>query len=132
VSIETNKEMLDWVFNRNSDTKAILRQLGEGITTRIFVGEDSMLSFVRIEPHTQGSTHSHPEEQWGILLEGTCTRLQGGKEVDMVEGDFWYSPPNEVHGIRTNDESAVVLDVFSPPRTAYRTEGEGFGEKSDE
>ncbi|MHA2092127.1 MAG: cupin domain-containing protein [Candidatus Kariarchaeaceae archaeon] len=132
MSIETNKEMLDWVFNRNSDTKAILRQLGEGITTRIFVGKDSMLSFVRIDPHTQGSIHSHPEEQWGILLEGVCTRLQGDKEVDMVEGDFWYSPPNEVHGIRTKDRSAVVLDVFSPPRPAYRTEGKGFGGTSDE
>lgn len=132
MSIETNKEILDWVFNRNSDKNAILRKLGEGISTRIFVGKDSMLSFVRIEPHTQGSNHSHPEEQWGILLEGTCTRLQGDTEIDMVEGDFWYSPPNELHGIKTKDLPAVILDVFSPPRPAYRTEGEGFDSKGDE
>ena len=126
------KETLNWVFNRNSDAKAISRQLGEGIDARIFVGKDSMLSFVRIEPHTQGNMHSHPEEQWGILLEGSCTRLQGDMEIDMVGGDFWYSSPNELHGIKTNDLPAVILDVFSPPRSAYRSEGKGFGTKGDE
>ncbi|MHA2504577.1 MAG: dimethylsulfonioproprionate lyase family protein [Candidatus Kariarchaeaceae archaeon] len=122
-----DKMDLDWVFNRNSDTGAILRKLGEGISTRIFVGKDSMLSFVRLEPHTQGSTHSHPEEQWGILLEGSCVRIQEGKEIKMTKGDFWYSGPNVEHGIRTEEEAAVILDVFSPPRPAYREAGEGFG-----
>ncbi|OLS19335.1 MAG: hypothetical protein HeimC2_41710 [Candidatus Heimdallarchaeota archaeon LC_2] len=121
-----NKEDLQWVFNRNSNAKAILRKLGEGIDTRIFVGKDTMLSFVRIEPNTQGSIHKHPEEQWGLLLEGKCIRSQDGMDIDMVTGDFWYSAPNVSHGIRTTNESAVILDIFSPPRSAYRTEGTGF------
>ncbi|MHA2098010.1 MAG: cupin domain-containing protein [Candidatus Kariarchaeaceae archaeon] len=125
------KEELDWVFNRNSDAKALVRQLGEGLNTRIFVGKDTMLSFVKIEPNTEGSIHKHPEEQWGLLLEGKCVRLQDGVEIEMSGGDFWYSPPNVLHGIRTTDTSAVVLDIFSPPRPAYRSEGEGFGVMSE-
>ncbi len=132
MSNEIVKETLDWVFNRYSDTKAILRQLGEGINTRIFVGQHSMLSFVRIEPNTQGSIHSHPEEQWGILLEGNCIRIQDDIELEMNEGDFWYVPPDILHGISTTDHPAVILDVFSPPRPAYQTEGHGFATENDD
>lgn len=127
-----NKELLEWVFNRNNDAKAIIRQLGDGINTRIFVGENSMLSFVRIEPKKQGTVHSHPEEQWGILLEGECIRIQNGIEIAMKEGDFWYTPSNISHGVRTTDKSAVILDVFSPPRPEYRKTGEGFGKIENE
>ena len=128
----TSIEKLDlaWVFNRNSDLGSIVRKLGAGINTRIFVGKDSLLSFVTLEPHTQGSTHNHVEEQWGVLLEGSCVRLQDGKEIPMEVGDFWYSGPNVEHGIRTENDRAVILDIFSPPRPAYTKEGEGFGDNA--
>lgn len=122
-----DKKELDWVFNRNSDEKAILRNLSEDIKTRIFLSERVMLSFVTLPPNTQGSTHKHPEEQWGLLLEGSCVRIQDGQEIKMEVGDFWYSPSNVLHGIKALDQGAVILDIFSPPREAYRTKGEGFG-----
>ncbi len=122
-----NKKHLDWVFTRQHDPKAIQRQLGKGLLADIFVGENSMISIVHIEPNTIGSMHKHPEEQWGVLLVGECVRLQGGEEVDMKMGDFWYTPPNVLHGIFTKDKRAVVMDIFSPPRPEYREEGEGFG-----
>ena len=122
-----DKKEINWVFSRNSDTKAIVRNLSEVIKTRIFVGTGSMLSFVTIPPNSQGSIHKHPEEQWGVLLEGTCIRLQDDQEVQMQVGDFWYTPSNVVHGIRTTDQTALILDIFSPPREAYRNKGKGFG-----
>ena len=121
-----NKE-LNWVFNRDSDANAIIRNLSEDIRARIFVGKGSMLSFVTLPPHAQGSIHKHPEEQWGVLLEGTCLRKQGEHEVKMEVGDFWYTAGNVLHGVRTLDQPAVILDIFSPPRKAYQTQGEGFG-----
>ena len=127
-----NQENQIWVYNLYSDENAILRKLGEGINTRIFVGKDSMLSFVKIDPQTQGSIHKLPEEQWGILLEGECIRLQNEEEIVMKKGDFWYSPPNVLHGIRTETESALILDIFAPPRSEYRSSGEGFGEGDNE
>ncbi len=86
-----------------------------------------MLSVVRIEPHSEGLVHSHAEEQWGVLLEGECVRIQGGEEVAMKAGDFWHTPSGVPHGIRTGAASAKVLDIFSPPREEYRKAGEGFG-----
>lgn len=118
----------DWVFQLNDDPRAIQRKLGEGITTSIFPGENVMLSVVRIAPHSAGSIHSHPEEQWGVLLEGKCTRIQNGEEIEAVAGEFWCTPGGVSHGVRTGAEGAVVLDIFSPPRAEYRKSGEGFGD----
>lgn len=120
-----------WVFNRHDDSRGIPRQLAEGLSARIYVGDHSMLSIVRIAPHSEGKIHSHPEEQWGVLLEGDCLRIQGGEEVAVKAGDFWHTPGNVLHGIRTGEDGAVILDIFSPPRPGYRSTGEGFGNASE-
>ena len=116
-----------WTFNLDDETQGIARKLGEGITTRIFPGDQAMLSVVRIAPHSQGTLHSHPEEQWGVLLEGALVRIQGGQEVSMKAGDFWRTPGGVEHSVTTGDEGALVLDVFAPPRDEYKKTGEGFG-----
>lgn len=128
MSAETKR--VDWAFNLNDAAQGIPRTLAEGITTRIFPGQQVMLSVVRIAPHSTGSIHSHPEEQWGVLLEGECVRIQYGEEVQMKAGDFWCSPGGVEHGIRTGDKGATVLDIFSPPREEYKKAGSGFGTKS--
>ena len=116
-----------WVFNLADATQGIARKLGEGITTRIFPGQNVMLSVVRLEPHATGIVHSHPQEQWGVLLEGECVRIQGGEERAMKAGDFWHTPGGVPHGVRAGAAGATVLDIFSPPRDEYRRPGEGFG-----
>jgi quercetin dioxygenase-like cupin family protein len=124
---QKNNAGKSWVFNIDEESQGIPRKLTEGITTRVFCGDRVMLSVVRIEPHTTGTVHSHPEEQWGLLLEGDCVRIQGGEEIAMKPGDFWHTPSGVPHGIRTGDLGATVLDVFSPPREEYKKAGEGFG-----
>ncbi len=119
-----------WLFHLADEAKGIPRKLAEGITTRIFVGDHVMLSVVRIAPHSTGAVHSHPEEQWGVLLEGRCVRIQDGQEVEVEAGAFWRSPGGVPHGIRTGEAGALVLDIFSPPREAYKRSGEGFGASS--
>lgn len=116
-----------WAFNLDDLAQGISRKLAEGITTRIFPGDNVMLSVVRMEPHSTGTVHSHPQEQWGVLLEGECVRIQDGEERAMKAGDFWCTPGGVPHGVRTGAVGAVVLDIFSPPREEYRKAGEGFG-----
>ena len=87
-----------------------------------------MLSVVRIAPRSRGAIHSHPEEQWGVLLEGECVRVQDGVEVVVRAGDFWHTPGGVAHGIRTEGSPALILDVFSPTRKEYVRSGEGFGD----
>ncbi len=113
-----------WHFK--SKDEGVARRLQEGMTTHVFSGENIMLSLVEVAPYTTGTVHSHPEEQWGYLLKGECVRFQGGEEVAMQAGGFWYTPANTPHGIRTGASGATVLDIFSPPRHAYTEPGQGF------
>ncbi len=105
----------------------LLRELAEGVTTRIFAGEQAMLSVVTMAPHAQGTLHHHPEEQWGVLLDGSGVRVQGGEEIAVTKGDFWRTPGNVPHTLRAGPHGARVLDIFSPPRAEYRKAGKGFG-----
>ena len=115
------------LFNLHDPSQGIPRELADGITTRVFPGDNAMLSVVRLEPEARGKLHSHPEEQWGVLLEGSALRTQGGKEFEVSAGDFWRTPGGVEHTIIAGPEGALILDVFAPPRDAYRTAGSGFG-----
>lgn len=116
------------LFNLYDAAQGIPRELAEGITTRIFPGDRAMLSVVRLEPNAVGNMHQHPEEQWGVLLEGSATRLQGEEEFAVQPGDFWRTPGDVPHTMRAGPAGALVLDIFSPPREEYRRSGRGFGD----
>lgn len=118
-----------WVFHTHDDERGMARELADGMLARIFEGQNIMLSVVHIAPRSEGSLHSHPEEQWGVLLEGRCTRVQGEEEVEVEAGDFWHTPGGIPHTIRTAEVGAVVLDIFSPPRAEYRRAGTGVGQE---
>ena len=115
-------------FNNINDLESgVKRILGEGVSTRIFCGDQAMLSIVTIEPNAKGKIHSHLQEQWGFLIEGSGIRIQGNEEIEINKGDFWQTPGGVDHGIIGGPEGAKVLDVFSPPRDEYKVEGSGFG-----
>jgi quercetin dioxygenase-like cupin family protein len=113
--------------NIDTPDDGLFRELGPGLTTRIFAGEHAMLSVVTIEPGAIGTMHHHPEEQWGVLLDGSATRFQGGEEIAVKKGDFWRTPGNVPHTMRAGPDGARVLDIFSPPRPEYKKPGSGFG-----
>ena len=119
-------EKPDTFFNFSDLSAGIPRTLTDGITTRVFPGDQAMLSVVSFEPNSEGTIHAHPEEQWGVMLEGTGVRIHDGVEVPVGAGDFWCTPGNVPHGFRAGPDGAKVLDVFAPPRQEYRKAGSGF------
>lgn len=117
----------DEFHNIDDASDGLFRQLTDGVSTRIFAGEQAMLSVVTIAPNAIGTMHHHPEEQWGVLLDGSAIRYQGGEEIPVKKGDFWRTPGNVPHTMKAGPEGARVLDIFSPPRPEYRKAGSGFG-----
>ena len=69
-----------YFYNIKDQEKGILRELGDGIKTRIFPGEQAMVSIVNVDPNAKGKVHSHPEEQWSYLIKGSATRIQNGEK----------------------------------------------------
>jgi quercetin dioxygenase-like cupin family protein len=114
-------------FNLDDLSQGMHRELAKGINTRIFPGEQAMLSVVTLEPNSVGTLHSHPEEQWGLMLEGDAVRIQNGEEIPVSAGDFWRTPGGVEHSVRVGPNGARILDVFSPPRDIYKAAGSGFG-----
>jgi len=112
-------------YNIDDLKSGINRVLGEGISTRIFCGEQAMLSIVTVEPNAKGKIHSHPEEQWGFLIEGSGIRIQGEEQIAIKKGDFWQTPGGVEHGIVAGPHGA---NIFSPPRNEYKKAGSGFGD----
>ena len=96
-------------YNLDDLSQGIPRELAPGLNTRIFVGDQAMLSVVRMDPGAEGSIHSHPEEQWGVMLEGDGVRIQDGKEYAVKAGDFWCTPGGAIHGFRAGPNGAKVL-----------------------
>lgn len=112
--------------NLNNPQDGLFRDLAPGLTTRIFSGEQAMLSVVSFAPRAGGQLHYHPEEQWGVLLEGSAIRIQGAEQVPVRKGDFWHR--HVPRTMRAGPEGARVLDIFSPPRREYKQRGSGFGD----
>ncbi len=117
---------IDNFFNLDRLEQGLARQLAEGMTTRIFPGNDAMISIVRIEPNRVGNIHSHPQEQWGLCIRGSGVRFQNGEEVSVSEGDFWRTPGGVEHGFTAGAGGALIYDVFAPPREEYEKSGSGF------
>ena len=47
-----------------------------------------MLSVVCLDPGCESELHSHLQEQWGILLQGSGVRIQDWEETTVLAGDF--------------------------------------------
>ena len=95
--MKKNKADLDEFYNLYDLTQGLKRELAPGLNTRIFVGDNLMLSVVEIEPNCTGEVHSHAEEQWGVLLEGDGIREQEGVKFPVTPGDFWRTPGGASH-----------------------------------
>lgn len=106
-------------FNIDDPQQGIPRELADGVTARIFPGEQAMVSVVRVAPGAKTSSHSHAQEQWGLMLSGSAVRIQGGEEIQVGKGDFWVTPGHVEHCLIAGPEGAVALDIFAPPRPEY-------------
>lgn len=113
-------------YNIDNMEQGVARNLAPGLDTRIFLGDQAMLSVVEFAPNAEGTMHRHPEEQWGVILQGSGVRVQGGEEIAVTVGDFWRTPGGIEHTFLAGPEGARVLDVFAPPREAYKKAGSGF------
>lgn len=113
--------------NIDDSTDALVRQLADGLSAQIYPGDEAMISIVTAEPSASGQLHQHPEEQWGLCLEGSGIRVQGDQEIPFSKGDFWRTPSGVPHTMRAGSDGCRVLDIFAPPRDEYRKPGSGFG-----
>ncbi len=103
-------------ININTQPK---QQVFDGVSIQTVHGENLMMSYVHLKPHSIVAEHSHPHEQMGMVLEGSFELNIDGESRILNEGDTYLIPSHVKHSAKANHKSAIVLDLFSPPREDY-------------
>ncbi len=95
------------------------QQVFDGVSIRTIHGENIMMSYVHLQPHSTVAEHSHHHEQMGMVLEGTFELTIDGESRILKKGDTYLIPSHVKHSAKATDKSAITLDIFSPPREDY-------------
>jgi quercetin dioxygenase-like cupin family protein len=72
-------------------------------------GDRMIVALMRMPAGTGAEPHSHPNEQWIYILEGTFHAKIGGNEVEAKPGSVIYVPSNAVHSGRAGSDGDVVF-----------------------
>ena len=106
---------------RVSSARPICRsvELVPGSNSRLIAGEQSMISFLKMDKHSYFAPHRHHQEQIMIVLEGYCDEIIEGKLYRVQKGDVIILPSNIEHGAYIYDEDVHVIDVFGEVRADY-------------
>lgn len=97
--------------------------VGTGVTRQILGYDDSiMLVRVCFEEGAEGYLHSHPHSQVTYVESGQFDFTVGAETRSLGPGDCTYIPPGAEHGTVCR-EAGVLVDVFSPLREDFLTEG---------
>jgi quercetin dioxygenase-like cupin family protein len=75
-------------------------------------GDRMMAALMRMPKGTGSEPHSHPNEQWIYLLEGTLDCVVGGKPQRVKPGSVVYIPADTVHhAVATPDADVLFFTV---------------------
>jgi quercetin dioxygenase-like cupin family protein len=72
-------------------------------------GDRMIVGLMRMPAGTGAAAHSHPNEQWIYILEGTFVAEVGGKKVEARPGSLVYIPSNVMHSGRATADADVVF-----------------------
>ena len=104
------------------DLKSIApKPIWDGIAARIVQGERISLAVVELEPNGVVPEHQHPNEQLGIVLEGSVTFRIDHETRRLAPGGTWRITGDVPHEVRAGARGAVVVDVFTPVRADWET-----------
>jgi quercetin dioxygenase-like cupin family protein len=86
---------------------------GPGYSTAhgpVVEGERIQVGLMRMPRGTGGRPHSHPNEQWVYVLQGTLESEVDGVKSRVPAGSLMYIPANVVHSaLATPDEDVIFL-----------------------
>ena len=72
-------------------------------------GDRMIVALMRMPAGTGAEPHSHPNEQWIYILEGTVKGKIGDKAVEAKAGSVIYVPSNAVHSMKATPDADVLF-----------------------
>jgi len=106
-------------------------EAGPGYSTAagaLVEGARMMIGLMRMPRGTGALPHSHPNEQWAYVLEGTLKVNIDGKKWNATAGSLVFIPANAVHAlVASADGDAVFLTAKD---TSHGIAGTAVGDSS--
>jgi quercetin dioxygenase-like cupin family protein len=72
-------------------------------------GDRIIVGLMRMKAGTGAEPHSHPNEQWIYILQGTFRATIGGKSVEAKPGTVLYIPATTIHDGKATADGDVVF-----------------------
>ena len=72
-------------------------------------GDRMIVGLMRMAAGTGAEAHSHPNEQWIYILQGTFRAKIGEQDVEAKAGSVIYVPANVVHSGKATADGDVVF-----------------------
>jgi quercetin dioxygenase-like cupin family protein len=84
-------------------------------------GDRIMVALMRMPAGTGSEPHSHPNEQWVYVLEGTMESTVDGRHHVVKPGSLIYIPANTVHCAKATPDGDVMF--FTAKDTSHGLHG---------
>ena len=68
-----------------------------------------IVGLMRMKAGTGAEPHSHPNEQWLYILEGTFDAVVDGKSIEAKPGTAVYIPADTIHAGKAAADGDVVF-----------------------
>ena len=72
-------------------------------------GDRMIVALMRMPAGTGAEPHSHPNEQWIYVLEGTLRGNVGEQKIEAKAGSVIYIPADAVHAMKATPDHDVVF-----------------------
>lgn len=72
-------------------------------------GDRMIVALMRMRAGTGAEPHSHPNEQWIYVLEGTFRGTVGGEPVEAPPGSCLYIPADTIHSGGATAQGDVIF-----------------------
>jgi quercetin dioxygenase-like cupin family protein len=72
-------------------------------------GDRMIVALMRMPAGTGAAPHSHPNEQWIYILEGTFVGEIAGRSFEAKPGSAVYVPADTIHSGKATEEGDVVF-----------------------
>jgi len=90
-----------------------------GIQVQPVIGESLMTCWIAMEPGAVVIEHSHPNEQLGVVVEGSVSITAEGETREMVIGDAYVVPSDMAHSGVAGADGVLLVETFVPIREEY-------------
>jgi quercetin dioxygenase-like cupin family protein len=90
-----------------------------GIQVQPVIGKSLMTCWIAMEPGAVVAEHSHPNEQLGVVIEGSVTLTVEAEARELVVGDAYLVPSDLVHKGVAGADGVLLVESFVPVREEY-------------